>query len=133
MAPVILNEQARRLIDGRNFAFIATVDEHGPHVSPVWIDRDGDTIRINTARGRVKERAMRGDPRVAISVVDASDPYAHVDIRGRVVGIVEEPEARAHIDGLNRKYHETDEDYPVRPGEERVLFLVEPERVADRT
>ena len=128
-----LNEQARKLIDGKNFAFLATMDDAGPHVSPVWIDRDGDTIRINTARGRVKERNMRKDARVAITVAEANDPYAHVDIRGRVVGIVEEPEARVHIDGLNHKYHETDEDYPVRPGEERVLFLVEPVRVADRT
>jgi PPOX class probable F420-dependent enzyme len=128
-----LNEQARRLIDGKNFACVATVDAAGPQVSPVWIDRDGETIRINTARGRVKERNMRENPRIAISIADADDPYAHVDIRGRVVGIVEEPEARAHIDGLNRKYHDTDEAYPVRPGEERVLFLVEPERVADRT
>jgi PPOX class probable F420-dependent enzyme len=128
-----LNEKARELIDGKNFAFVATVDEDGPQVSPVWIDRDGDTIRINTARGRVKERNMRSNPQIGISVVDAGNPYAHVDIRGRVVGVVEEPEARAHIDGLNRKYNETEEDYPARPGEERVLFLIEPERVADRT
>ena len=128
-----LTDKVRELIDGRNFAFVATVDDDGPQVSPVWIDRDGDTIRINTAHGRVKERNMRANPRIAISIQDANDPYAHVDIRGRVVGIVEEPDARKHIDGLNHKYHETDEDYPVRPGEERVLFLVEPERVADRT
>ena len=125
-----LTEKARRLIDGRNIAFLATVDDAGPHVSPVWIDRNGDTIRVNTAHGRVKERNMRRNPRVAISIADADDPYTRVDIRGRVVGIVEEPDARRHIDGLNRKYHETDEDYPVRPGEERVLFLIEPRRVA---
>lgn len=125
-----LTEKARRLIDGRNIAFVATVDDAGPHVSPVWIDRNGDTIRVNTARGRVKERNMRRDPRVAVSIADADDPYTRVDIRGRVVGIVEEPDARRHIDGLNRKYHETDEDYPVRPGEERVVFLIEPRRVS---
>jgi len=125
-----LTEKARRLIDARNIAFLATVDDAGPHVSPVWIDRDGDTIRINTAHGRVKERNMRRDPRVAVSIADADDPYTRVDIRGRVVGIVEEPEARRHIDGLNRKYHETDDEYPVRPGEQRVLFLIDPRRVA---
>jgi len=125
-----LTERARRLIDGRNIAFLATVDDAGPHVSPVWIDRDGDTIRVNTAHGRVKERNMRRDPRVAVSIADTDDPYTRVDIRGRVVRIVEEPEARHHIDGLNRKYHETDDEYPVRPGEQRVLFLIEPRRVA---
>ena len=43
--------------------------------------------------------------------------------------VAEEPEAREHINRLNRKYHDGDEDYPVRPGEERVIFLIEPERV----
>ena len=47
-----LTEKARELIDDRNFAFLATVDADGaPQVSPVWIDRDGDTIRVNTAPG----------------------------------------------------------------------------------
>jgi PPOX class probable F420-dependent enzyme len=125
-----LTEKARALIDGPNFAFLATVDPDGaPQVTPVWIDRDGDTIRVNTAAGRVKDWNMRRDPRVAVSIADADDAYEKVDIRGRVVGTVDEPEARAHIDGLNRKYHDTDEAYPVRPGEQRVIFLIDPERI----
>ena len=125
-----LTDKARKLIDDPNFAYLATVGKDGaPQVTPVWIDRDGDTIRINTAKGRAKDRNMRRDPRVAISIADADDPYERVEIRGRVVGTVDEPEAREHINRLNRKYHDGDEDYPVRPGEERVIFLIEPERV----
>jgi hypothetical protein len=72
---------------------------------------------------------MRRDPRVAVSIAAADDPYERTEIRGRVVGTVDEPHARDHINALNRKYHDTDELYPVRPGEQRVIFLVEPERV----
>jgi PPOX class probable F420-dependent enzyme len=125
-----LTEKARALIDAPNFAFLGTVGKDGaPQVTPVWIDRDGDTIRINTAEGRAKDRNMRRDPRVDISIADTDDPYERVEIRGRVVGTVDEPAARDHINTLNRKYHDTDELYPERPGERRVIFLIEPERV----
>ena len=125
-----LTDKARTLIDDPNFAYLATVGKDGgPQVTPVWIDRDGDTIRINTAKGRAKDRNMRRDPRVAVSIAATDDPYERVEIRGHVVGTVDEPDARAHIDGLNRKYHDTDDAYPKRAGEERVVFLIEPDRV----
>lgn len=125
-----LTDKARNLIDDPNFAYLATVSKDGgPQVTPVWIDRDGDTIRINTAKGRAKDRNMRRDPRVAVSIAATDDPYERVEIRGHVVGTVDEPDARTHIDGLNRKYHDTDDAYPKRVGEERVVFLIEPDRV----
>jgi PPOX class probable F420-dependent enzyme len=125
-----LTDKARTLIDDPNFAYLATVSKDGgPQVTPVWIDRDGDTIRINTAKGRAKDRNMRRDPRVAVSIAATDDPYERVEIRGHVVGTVDEPDARAHIDGLHRKYHDTDDAYPKRAGEERVVFLIEPDRI----
>jgi hypothetical protein len=42
---VPLNAAARRLLDGRNFATVATIGPGGrPHSSVVWVDRDGDTV-----------------------------------------------------------------------------------------
>lgn len=122
-------DRARELLDGTNFAFIAELMEDGsPHVSPVWIDTEGDLILVNTAKGRLKEANMRRDPRVAISVSPAGEPYNHVDIRGRVVGMREGDEAVADIDRLGRKYRGW-ERYPLGEGEERVTFLIEPIRV----
>jgi PPOX class probable F420-dependent enzyme len=121
-----LTERARELITGPNFAFLAErMPDGSPHVSPVWIDLEGELILVNTAKGRLKERNMRRDPRVAISLSPQDDPYAHVDIRGRVVRIVEGEEAVAHIDRLGRKYRGW-ERYPLRAGEERVSFLIDP-------
>src|SRR4026209_405667 len=120
-----LTDKARTLIDDPNFPYLATVSKDGgPQVTPVWIDRDGDTIRINTAKGRAKDRNMRRDPRVAGSIAATDDPYERVEIRGHVVGTVDEPDARAHMNGLHRKYDDTDDAYPKRAGEERVVFLI---------
>ena len=44
-----LPEKVRQLIDDKNIAHFATLNQDGsPHVSPVWIDRDGDVILVNT-------------------------------------------------------------------------------------
>jgi PPOX class probable F420-dependent enzyme len=127
-----LTEKARSLVDGPNLAFLATVcDDGAPQVSPVWIDRAGDTLQVNTAVGRVKDRNMRREPRVAISIASASeeDPYERVNIRGRVVEIDESDEANAHVDRLTRKYTDH-ESYPWhKPNERRVVFRIAPEQV----
>jgi PPOX class probable F420-dependent enzyme len=122
-----LTEKAVELITKPNFAYIATVKEDGsPHVSPVWIDLSGDKILVNTALGRVKEKNVRRDPRVAISVGDKDNQYDKVDIGGRVVEFIEGEEADRSIDALAKKYLGVD-DYPYRkPGEERLILLIEP-------
>ena len=126
-----LNDKARSLIDGPNLAFLAEVMEDGsPHVSPVWVELEDGYLTFNTAIGRLKERNMRRDPRVALSIADKDDPYDKVDIRGRVVEIVEGEEAERQIDTLAKKYIGQD-TYPWRrPGEVRVKVLVEPLVVA---
>lgn len=121
-----LTERARELLTGTNFAFIAELMPDGsPHVSPVWIDVEGDLILVNTAKGRHKEANLRRDPHVAISISPEDNPYEHVDIRGRVVQIREGEGAVADIDRLGRKYKGW-ERYPLGKGEQRVTYLIEP-------
>ncbi len=117
-----LTDRDRALFEGRNFAHLATVMPDGsPHVSPIWIDIEAgtDLILVNTALGRVKTRNMEREPRVAVSVQDADDPYTMVAVRGRVVEITRDG-AEDHIDVLSRKYR--GRDYPNHG--DRVLFKV---------
>lgn len=123
-------EEAVRLLEGRHFAHVATLNADGsPQVTPVWIDRDGDSILFNTAKGRIKERNLRRDPRVALSITDAENPYQPFAIQGRVTEITEEG-ADEHIDALAKRY--LDEDtYPFRqPGEVRLKVVIRPEKVS---
>ena len=117
------------LFQKRAFAHLATLMNDGsPQVTPVWIDFDGTYILVNSARGRVKDRNMRRDPRVAIEIVDPDDPYRYFQVQGKVVEITEEG-AADHIDKMAQKYLGK-ERYPNRrPGETRVLYKVLPEKV----
>jgi PPOX class probable F420-dependent enzyme len=119
-----LPAEVRELLEARNFAHLATTLPDGsPHSVPVWIGVEGDHVVFFTQPGSRKARNLERDPRVAISAVDAANPYRSAQLRGRVVGIVEGAEALEIIDRLAVKY--TGEPFPMRSG---VVFLVEPER-----
>ncbi len=116
------------LFEKKAFASLATIMPDGqPQVTPVWCDYDGRHIRINSAKGRLKDRNMRRDPRVSLALIDPDNPYRYLQVRGKVVDITEDG-ADAHIDSLTRKYLDKDK-YPFRAaGEVRVIYRIEPER-----
>ena len=122
-------ENFRDLLTKKAFASLATVMADGsPQVTPVWFDSDGNHLRVNSAKGRVKDRNMRRNGRVALVILDPENPYRHMAIRGRVEEITESG-ADAHIDSLAKKYLGQDR-YPYRqPGEVRVIYKIAPERV----
>jgi PPOX class probable F420-dependent enzyme len=96
-----------------------------PQVTPVWFFYKDGKFVVNTARGRVKDRNMSKNAKVALSIVDPDNPYAHLSVRGTVVNVTEEG-ADANIDMLAKKYLGQDK-YPFRqPGEVRVMYEIEP-------
>lgn len=125
--PETIPNAFRDLFTKRAFGNLATLMPNGqPQVTPVWCDYDGTHIRVNTARGRQKDRNMRRDPRVAITLIDPDNPYRYLEVRGKVAEITEQG-ADDHIDLLAKKYLGVDK-YPYRqPGEVRVLYKIKPE------
>jgi PPOX class probable F420-dependent enzyme len=112
----------------RAFADLAVVLKDGtPQVSPVWFDYVDGLFVINTARGRLKDRALRGHPIVAMSIRDPDDPYRYLLIRGPVVEETEEG-GYDSIQDLNLKYHGV-RQYKMGPGMVRVIYKIKPEHV----
>jgi PPOX class probable F420-dependent enzyme len=117
------------LFQKQAFAHLATLNADGsPQVTPVWVDFDGSHVIVNTARGRVKDRNLQRDKRVALSIADPANPYRYLGVQGRVVEMTEQG-ADAHIDRMAKKYLNQDK-YPFRtPSEVRVLVSIEPTKV----
>ena len=111
------------------FAHLATLMANDrPQVTPVWVDLDGSHIRVNSAKGRVKDKNMRRNKRVALSIADPDNPYRYLAVQGEVVDVTEEG-ADDHINSLAKKYLGKDL-YPFRqPGEVRVIYKIRPDRV----
>lgn len=123
------------LFERRSFAHFATLMPAGtPQVTPVWIDHErvdgADRLLVNTERGRQKERNVRRNPKVGVSILDPEDPYRFLSARGEVVEVTAEG-ARDHADALAGRYMGLDE-YPSYEEEEgeRVVLRIDPRRVA---
>ncbi|MDE1868864.1 MAG: PPOX class F420-dependent oxidoreductase [Candidatus Micrarchaeota archaeon] len=120
-----LPNKAKTLIEGKNFANIATIMKNGsPHITTTWIDHDGDIVLINTTRDRIKTRNLIRDPRIAISVFSMEDPYDALFIRGKAIEITEKG-AEEHIDKLAQKYIGMN----YRQHGDRVILRIEPQHV----
>lgn len=128
----MLNEitpDVQKLFKEKNFASFATVMKDGsPQVTPVWVDYNAENIVINTAEGRVKQRNVTRNPKVAVSVTDSANPYTMVTVRGTIIEQTNRG-ADEHIDKMAKKYLGVDK-YPFRAqGEKRILLRIRPERV----
>jgi PPOX class probable F420-dependent enzyme len=122
-----LPDDVRALFEGRNIAHVATLLPDGaPHSVPVWAAIEGDRIAFLTSPNSRKGRNLGHDPRVAISITDATAPTTMAQVRGRVAERLEGDAAWEVIDRISHKY--IGAPYPLR--EDRVVFLVEPERAS---
>ena len=124
----LTNKQRQFIADNPYVATATTLrDDGSPHNTIVWIDAENGTISFNTAVGRAKERHLRNDPRVAVTVVDPQNTYLWVSITGRAELTTEG--ADEQIDKLAKKYLGQDK-YPWRsPDETRISVKITPEKV----
>ena len=126
-----LSDATLALLDGRNYAVLATVNPDGsPQTSVMWVGRDGNDLLFSTVEGRVKHRNMRRDPRVSVTVIDSSDPENYVELRGRV-SLMTPDVGRQFDTKLSWKYDGRDpgED---RPGAVRVVVRMVVEKATGR-
>jgi PPOX class probable F420-dependent enzyme len=120
------------LLTGKNFAHLAVIRPDGtPHVTVTWIDAADGMVLVNTAVGRVKDRYVRRDPRVSVTVHDERDPYRWIRIDGLIEDFVTGEEADRHIDALNRRYHDG-QPWTYTEGQQRVIYRIRPTRVLRR-
>jgi len=125
-----LDQRTTKLLKGKNFAFVATINRDGvPQLTPTWIDTDGTNVLVNTALGRTKERNVARDKRVTVGLLDHSNPYDRVTIEGKVVKEIRGKEAEDHIDKLSYKYTGNKKYAGRTPSEKRVIFVIEPVKV----
>jgi PPOX class probable F420-dependent enzyme len=106
------------------FANLATIMPDGsPQVTPLWFDYKDGTIRINTAVGRRKASNLDANPKLAMSIMDPTNPYRYLQLRGHVTRSTKDG-ADEHIDSLAKRYLGQDK-YPFRqPGEVRVIYEI---------
>ncbi|MFI7116986.1 PPOX class F420-dependent oxidoreductase [Amycolatopsis sp. NPDC049868] len=125
---VTLPEPVRELVDGKNFATVATLDaDGGPQTSIVWVGIDDGDLVFSATEDRLKVRNLRRDPRASVSITDAENPYRHTQLRGTVT-ITPDP-GKTLPKTLSHKYLGQDPP-PEGPEVERVIVRLQVERIA---
>ena|SRR5436309_3492889 len=118
----------RDLLEKPNFAVVSTHNQDDSiHSAVVWVDTENGSVAINSAIGRRWPTNLQRDPRVNVLVQEWGNASTYVEIRGKAQPTTDG--ADEHINRLAKKYIGQDE-YPYRqPGEQRIKFLITPERV----
>ena len=120
-----LDPAVRQVLEGTPIAHLASVlPDGGPHSVPVWIGTEGEHIAILTGPGSRKARNLRRDPRVAISLTPADNPFQPVIVRGRVVEWVDGDAGWELVDRIATKYI----GGPYPRDDERIVMIIEPDR-----
>ncbi|MEV0181407.1 PPOX class F420-dependent oxidoreductase [Streptomyces sp. NPDC050625] len=124
---VSFGDSVRDLLDGKNFASVATLGPDGaPQNSVVWIKREGDTVLFSSVDNRQKVRNLRRDPRISLSVFDLANPYASAEIRGTAEILPDE--GKRLPNELSHKYLGIDP--PAEKDDEvRVIVRIVPRRI----
>lgn len=122
-----LTDAQAALFEEPNYAAVTTLRQDGsPHTTVVWVDWDGEHVLFNTNEDRVKPKHLRNDPRANVTVIDRNDPYRWVSVSGETE--LTHEGASEHIDKLAKKYRGKD-TYDLKPGEQRVIARLTPDRV----
>ena len=121
-----LDPDTLALAQGKNFATLTTMLPSGyPMTHVMWVDADDEHVLINTEIHRAKYKNVQRDPRVSVTIIDATNPYRYAEVRGDVVDEIGGQEARDDIDRLSQKYNGTDYD-PSAITSERVILKIKP-------
>jgi PPOX class probable F420-dependent enzyme len=96
-------DEVRALFDGRNFAVLSTLEPDGrPHSTVVWVALDRDEIVLALPKSRRKTANLARDPRAAVAIFDADDPYQSAQVQG-TASLRDDPDG-ALIEELSHKY-----------------------------
>jgi PPOX class probable F420-dependent enzyme len=92
----LTDAELRFLAENPFVGVLTTLRRDGsPHSTPVWVDVEDGVVSFNTEEGRAKVRHLDDDARVALIVVDPSDPYKWVSISGATDITTEAPASRS--------------------------------------
>jgi PPOX class probable F420-dependent enzyme len=126
--PKLTEGQARFLHDEPNVGVVAALRADGTtHQTVVWVDYDGEHLLLNLTTGRTKTNYLEHDPRVSVLTLDRNDVFRWLRVEGTVAEMTTDG-AWEHIVRQAGVYLGK-EEYPRRPGEQRLLVKIRPERV----
>jgi PPOX class probable F420-dependent enzyme len=118
----VIPEQYVDLLQSQALAHVATIGPNGePQTNPNWFDWDGTSILLTQTKSRQKYQNVQRSPQVALSIVDPTNPYRYLEVRGKVIRVDEDKDL-TFVNSMARKYLGRDAFPWHQPDDERVVI-----------
>ena len=96
-------------------------------VNPMWFAFDGEHLRFTHTTKRGKFRNLQRNPSMAVSILDPDDPYRYLEVRGRLVEVIPDPEGAFYVE-LGERYGNAGQQPPADKAD-RVILVMSAETV----
>ncbi len=115
-------ESHRDLLEAK-FATLATIARDGsPQLTEIWFLYEDGELKISLNTSRRKTKNLRERPECSLFILDLSNPYRYVNVRGRAR--IEPDDDYALADRVGAKYGSDLREHDA-PGERRVIVRIE--------
>ena len=117
----------RDLLDGQ-VATLATIGGNGlPQLTEVWFLHDDGELKISLNDSRLKTRNLQKRPQCSLLLLDLTNPYRYLEVRGNAK--IEPDDDYSFARRFGAKYGGADLSEHDGPGESRVVVTIEPANV----
>lgn len=109
------------------FATLTTLASDGsPRSSEIWFLYEDDQLKISLNDARIKTKDLLARPHCSLFILDLSNPYRYVDIRGTAQ--IEDDSSYLLADRVGAKYGGSDLREHDRPGDKRLAITLQPSK-----
>jgi PPOX class probable F420-dependent enzyme len=91
-------------------------------VNPMWFEYDGEHVRFTHTSKRGKFRNLQRNPSMSLLVIDDENPMSYLEVRGKLVDVIEDPEGEFYT-RLGRRYGDPDAQPPPDKADRVVLVM----------
>jgi len=117
----------RHLLEKPLYGHLGTIRPDGTvQVNPMWFEFDGEHVRFTHTTKRQKYRNLQQNPSMALSIVDPDHPTRYLEVAGRLVEVVPDPEGEFYVH-LGVRYGNPDTPPPADKAD-RVILVMSIER-----
>ncbi|MBN9210840.1 MAG: PPOX class F420-dependent enzyme [Microbacterium sp. 71-36] len=100
----MIPDALRDLLENPNYGALGTVRPDGTvQVNPMWFEFDGEHVLFTHTTTRQKYRNLQANPSMSLMVFDPEQPYRYLEVRGRLVEEIPDPEGAFYV-RLGRRY-----------------------------
>jgi PPOX class probable F420-dependent enzyme len=86
------------LLERPLFAHLGTIrPDDTVQVNPMWFEFDGEHVRFTHTSKRAKFRNLQHNPSMSVSITDPDDEYRYLEVRGRLVEVIPDPEGAFYV------------------------------------